>query len=235
MNKNDPWTENDQVDGGSKIVGNPTNLDTSRAHTIPCKCCGKRNAGKYYKYHVGRRLREGEDYLEEQAYRDISYSGGGSVTTYFLKAGEGQEFICNECLNNELKHGKYVVKGAVGELMAIELSGDRNKYESCIPDYFFKSFVKPGSNCFIATACYGDYNCDEVRSFREFRDVVLLSCNLGKKIVLLYYNISPKIATWISCYSWRRYFVKYTLLVPALVFSRVVTYVVSVVRNQYNL
>ena len=234
MRKNDPWTENDRVNNDNKKVLNQDNVDSMQSQPILCKCCGKENSGKYYRYHVGRRLSEGEDYLEDQAYRDITYIGGNSVTTYFLKASEGQEFICNECYQNELDNGHHLVKEAVGELMAIELSGDRNKYESCIPHYYFKSFVKPGSNCFIATACYGDFNCKEVRSFREFRDVVLLSCNFGKNIVLLYYNTSPRIAMWISGYSWRRYFVKYTILEPALVFSRVVIRLLRAVRNQDN-
>lgn len=231
MKKNDPWTENDEVNYDSKKIECPINSDSEQDQPVLCKCCGEENIGKYYKYHIGRRLSEGEDHLEDQAYRDITYIGGNSVTTFFLKLGEGQEFICNECYQNELNNGHHLVKEAVGELMAIELSGDRDKYESCIPDYYFKHFVKPGSSCFIATACYGDSDCEEVRVFRKFRDTVLLRCNIGKKIVLLYYRISPSIAAWILGYNMRRYIIKYTLLVPALVLSRATIFILGIVRK----
>lgn len=47
------------------------------------------------------------------------------------------------------------------------------------------------SSCYIATACYGDYDAPEVLVFRQFRDNVLLKKELGKSFVSFYYRFSP--------------------------------------------
>jgi hypothetical protein len=51
-----------------------------------------------------------------------------------------------------------------------------------------------GGGCFIATACFGNYNHPFVRVLREFRDRVLLKNSIGKKFVNWYYAHSPKYA-----------------------------------------
>jgi len=53
-------------------------------------------------------------------------------------------------------------------------------------------------NCFIATACYGNYDAREVLLLREYRDNVLLNYNLGFYFVRMYYFVSPPIANLIS-------------------------------------
>ena len=52
--------------------------------------------------------------------------------------------------------------------------------------------------CFVATACYGDYDAPEVMVLRHFRDDKLLKTFLGKVFVEFYYSISPFFATLIS-------------------------------------
>ena len=59
-----------------------------------------------------------------------------------------------------------------------------------------KEEVKEG--CFIATAAYGSYFENHVKILREFRDKVLLTNELGKRFVKLYYTYSPAIATNIA-------------------------------------
>ena len=54
------------------------------------------------------------------------------------------------------------------------------------------------SGCFIATACYGNYNSSEVLILRKYRDERLLSFSLGKLFVRFYYLISPPLAELIS-------------------------------------
>lgn len=53
---------------------------------------------------------------------------------------------------------------------------------------------KSGGGCFVATACYGDYNSLEVLLLRQYRDEKLLPNNFGFYFVKLYYTLSPPIA-----------------------------------------
>jgi ribosomal protein S27E len=50
--------------------------------------------------------------------------------------------------------------------------------------------IKPGP-CYIATACYGDFNAPEVKLFREFRDTELTNSIHGRLFVKSYYFFSP--------------------------------------------
>jgi hypothetical protein len=53
---------------------------------------------------------------------------------------------------------------------------------------------KTKSGCFIATACYGNYDAMEVRVLRNYRDNVLIKNKIGRFVVGIYYLISPPIA-----------------------------------------
>ena len=58
-----------------------------------------------------------------------------------------------------------------------------------------KSAQDAGGNsqqgCYIATAVYGSYTCDEVMQLRRFRDDYLSRFSLGRAFIRLYYTISP--------------------------------------------
>jgi hypothetical protein len=47
------------------------------------------------------------------------------------------------------------------------------------------------SGCYIATACYGNYDHPDVLAFRRYRDERLLPSPLGRAAVALYYAVSP--------------------------------------------
>jgi len=55
-----------------------------------------------------------------------------------------------------------------------------------------------GGNCFIATAAYGSQAEPHVKILRQFRDVYLLSSNLGHAFVDVYYRYSPPVADFIA-------------------------------------
>lgn len=57
---------------------------------------------------------------------------------------------------------------------------------------------KRKQGCFIATACYGNYNAPEVLLLRQYRDDKLLKTFFGKVFVKFYYSVSPPFATLIS-------------------------------------
>ncbi|MHB8259405.1 MAG: CFI-box-CTERM domain-containing protein [Bacteroidia bacterium] len=62
----------------------------------------------------------------------------------------------------------------------------------------YQGFKKKNEGCFIATACYGDYDATEVLILRQYRDNKLLTNYFGKLFVAIYYSVSPFFATIIS-------------------------------------
>jgi len=52
--------------------------------------------------------------------------------------------------------------------------------------------------CYIATACYGDYEAKEVKLFRNYRDDVLSNSIWGRLFIKIYYFISPKLAHYLE-------------------------------------
>jgi len=55
-----------------------------------------------------------------------------------------------------------------------------------------------GGNCFIATAVFGSSKAEEVLILREFRDKYLLTSDIGKEFINLYYHFSPGVAEFIK-------------------------------------
>ncbi|MCM8766958.1 MAG: carboxypeptidase-like regulatory domain-containing protein [Candidatus Omnitrophica bacterium] len=51
-----------------------------------------------------------------------------------------------------------------------------------------------GGGCFIATACFGDYNHQVVKILRNFRDKYLITNKIGESFVRWYYLHSPRYA-----------------------------------------
>lgn len=70
------------------------------------------------------------------------------------------------------------------------------------------------SGCFIATACYGDYNAPEVLVFRAYRDERMLPTRLGAILVSIYYFISPRIARVLKRYPLVAHYIKKLILNP---------------------
>lgn len=56
---------------------------------------------------------------------------------------------------------------------------------------------KKTEGCFIATACYGDYEAREVIVLRHYRDDVLKRTAVGCLLVRFYYYVSPPLANYI--------------------------------------
>lgn len=79
---------------------------------------------------------------------------------------------------------------------------------------------KGSTGCFIATACYGDYDAPEVLVLRKFRDDKLLNNKLGKALVSFYYHISPALADKISRSSGIKLLIRKWVLRPIVSFLK---------------
>lgn len=51
--------------------------------------------------------------------------------------------------------------------------------------------------CFVATACFGDYDHPTVQLLREFRDNELTAAPFGEKAIELYYRFGPALAWFV--------------------------------------
>ena len=72
--------------------------------------------------------------------------------------------------------------------------------------------VKGKEGCFIATACYGDYNAEEVLVLRAYRDNILKQNYFGRLFIKVYYFISPTLSILIAKSDKTKTFVRKHLL-----------------------
>jgi hypothetical protein len=112
------------------------------------------------------------------------------------------QYICDVCGKKKpvsqmagkcVKCGKYVCS------QCAKLKGDKVYCPNC------------AGPCFIATAAYGTPLATEIDVLREFRDSKLNMNLIGRRLVTLYYTISPPLANIIARSERMRAFVRFNL------------------------
>jgi hypothetical protein len=119
-----------------------------------------------------------------------------------------------EALLKILKEG--LVRGAVNHyqnLTKVSKEEATEYVEKFIVDHNLSDQVKR-KGCFIATACYSDFNAPEVLVLRQYRDEKLMQTSSGKIFVSFYYLVSPPLANIISHSDILKSFVRITFLEP---------------------
>lgn len=68
--------------------------------------------------------------------------------------------------------------------------------------------------CFIATACYGDYDHPNVLALRQFRDNILAKSTMGNWFISFYYKYSPSIAKGIEKRNTLKSIIRFIIIHP---------------------
>lgn len=127
--------------------------------------------------------------------------------------------VCERLVRYESRYGKRI---SADQRTAIE----RGRREHA---RFFRdaAIATPGVQtslekpwCFIASVTYGQM-APETQTLRQLRDQVLRQTAAGRRLIRLYYRMSPRLASWLAGRE-RAIFVSGILLRPAVVIARVV-------------
>ena len=77
--------------------------------------------------------------------------------------------------------------------------------------------------CFIATACYNDYDHPIVYQLRDFRDYFLNQRKWGRKFISFYYQHSPRFAKLIESNNFIKHVIKICFIKPLFFFTKFLT------------
>lgn len=84
------------------------------------------------------------------------------------------------------------------------------------PEGMQQSGNKTKEGCFIATACYGNYDDPSVLVLRNYRDLILSKNRIGRFFIKTYYSFSPKLATIIAKSKTLKSLVRSLLIAPSV-------------------
>lgn len=69
-------------------------------------------------------------------------------------------------------------------------------YAQLCQKYYGTDTSSERKGCYVATCCYGSYDCPQVWTLRRFRDSVLSTTWYGRAFIKAYYAISPTLVRW---------------------------------------
>jgi hypothetical protein len=85
-----------------------------------------------------------------------------------------------------------------------------------------------GSDCFVATACYGSALDEHVVFLRRFRDCEVMETNIGRCFMgmfnALYYSFSPSLASYLRRHQGAKILVRYAMVAPTIHLLRLSRY-----------
>ena len=178
---------------GEKLVGAPATITNIERNKIIASASYNNftdtGVDKRYIVNIFLLIRY-EIFFDESLYETVKLIYNGSMVE-----------ITGEILNFSKRiytgdSAKFPVYSIDIKLTAIKVVKDYLLYSDYLDDSFK---IKPkSSQCFIATAAYGNYEAPEVLVLRQFRDEKLLKTLSGRAFVKLYYSVSPFFATIIS-------------------------------------
>lgn len=155
---------------------------------------GKLNAIKYCKDNTGWSLNQCKEYVDQLVDKGQINQRDNTISTTAVSGSEENITMAQQVI--EIARTK-------GKLHAVKYYKDQTGKGLKESVEYVDKIVPPGAykkteGCFIATACYGDYDATEVLVLRRYRDNVLQQTKTGRLLVSLYYYISPSLARLIQ-------------------------------------
>ena len=154
-------------------------------------------------------LKQAWDKLMEgntQAARTILLQSSTPAIQEFARRCENTSIDTAYQVRKDLEKYQRSFGGAPSEGMALKSALEQAIAKNAPPGFFGgsqgasqNSAEKPESKgCFVATACYGDYDHPAVRELRWFRDRQMNRYECGRRFIDAYYRYSPAFAAFLN-------------------------------------
>jgi hypothetical protein len=168
------------------VLNNCTNLPKARVHYSTDLTDGVTNATY------------GPDYVDLNVATDCSPTGDWVVPDLSNDTAYAFRISMLDAANNNV----YLLDDAEIELVAACAAGTDAGCDYIATPSEVAGLLAEALNCYIATAAYGTPLHQHLNTLREFRDRILLPHSWGKKLVLWYYEVSPRWAKMIAETPW---------------------------------
>jgi len=213
--------------------GNPINatLDNASDQGIRCPKCSSKDLHTDKKGFSGKKAVAGA-ILTGGIGLVAGTIGSNSVVITCLKCGHkfnaGDALIASPSNLDDTDKRILEISKIKGKLSAVKFCKEANGWGLAASKDYVDNLVKTKSDenklagvtknkpqgCFIATACYGDYDSKEVVTLRKYRDNVMLKTSVGSSFVKFYYFVSPPMANAISKSEKSKNFIREFILNP---------------------
>lgn len=179
------------------------NVDNNNME-LKCKSCGRT-----FKSGDGKLFQESGN-LSQPPYQSVAnqHIKPANASSVASRVDEG------EVISIIQTHGKINAIKFVKDNSDWSLKQSKDYVDNLIAQPGFVAGPKKG--CFIATACYGDYDAPEVKLLRHYRDEILQQSAPGRAFIKAYYTFSPPLANVLSRSEKGKKIVRKYFLVPLL-------------------
>lgn len=171
----------------------------------------------YARYENHAYLNEALDYLEkgrEALRKCIALSEASGDNNLLIDSLAILADSYANCLNQNLTEAEKLAKRAIslgdksGDME--ELLRDIEGHKEVFQPYQGSNHpsTSSGSDCYIATAVYGSYDCPEVWILRRYRDFSLSQTAFGRLFIKCYYALSPVLVKLFGKTKWFNWFWK---------------------------
>lgn len=142
---------------------------------------------------------------------DTGRLGKWKASSYFMASINGRNHHHQKAFKFLKKHGYFNMGicpkcgGVMKDETYTYYSILNPKFNYPICHHCYNARIRPSmkagegkKECYIATACYGDFNAVEVQTFRAYRDRVLCRSFSGRLFITAYYFLSPYVARYLK-------------------------------------